>query len=84
MYLILTVMVQAAHLAAPLDSTSPFFGLCLREAQRTMLLNSSKLLFFCTTLPWENIWEGEGGGGKVEVVGRRDVEDERKGRGREI
>ena len=42
-------------LAALLDSTSPFFDLCFREARRTMLLNRSKLLFFCTTRPWENM-----------------------------
>ena len=42
-------------LAALLDSTSPFFDLCFIEAQRTMLLNRSKLLFFCTTRPWENM-----------------------------
>ena len=64
---IFTVMVQIAHLTAPLDSTSPFFDLCLREAQRTMLLNSSKLLFFRTTLPWENIWEGEGEGEVIQL-----------------
>ena len=47
----LIFVVQAAHLATLLDSISPFFGLCLREAQRTMLLNKSKLLFFCTNRP---------------------------------
>ena len=46
--MILMVLVQVTHL---LDSISPFFGLCLREAQRTMLLNRSKLLFLCTNRP---------------------------------